>query len=85
MELVVLTREMLTGSPTKEQREILGVPWPLPHQWLKKMIGRKITQRAYIAYLNAGSNKFKQERGLLPPDPNKDAIIDLPPGYNGIC
>lgn len=42
-----------TGTPSKRQLEILGVPWPLPADWLQRAVGTVLTDEQVDQYIRA--------------------------------
>lgn len=49
---MILTRRLLhaamnNGSPNRHQRQMLGVPYPLPAGWLSGLVGKEMSDEDY--------------------------------------
>lgn len=63
-EMVVLTPERLqagsnVGAFNAKQLAMLGVPWPPPSGWYRRVCGSRITASSYAAFLAARKVRVK--------------------------
>ncbi len=54
---MILTRQNIhaalnCGSPNSSQMNLLGVPYPLPAGWLRKLVGQEISDEAYAKLMS---------------------------------
>ena len=68
----------LSGSPsgsgfTREQIELLGVQWPAPKGWLKRLIGKTITRELYDRVKASCRTRWVKDEGIVCTVPFPDA------------
>lgn len=67
--MVVLTSELLHNASssgycgwTRQQLAALGIGWPAKSGWLKRLVGKEVTQDQWRKFVSSKNHNFKKKR-----------------------